>query len=74
MTRPQPGSVTRPTLHGHTAALRQLVLRATPSVTAGMLGHHTAHAEAVAAEVGCTWKKYAPGEHCRRPHQETGDR
>ncbi|TWV41870.1 hypothetical protein FRZ03_20510 [Streptomyces misionensis] len=51
----------------------QLVLQA-PRVVAGMLGYHAVHAEAVAAEAGSTWKKYAPGERGRRPHQETGDR
>ncbi|GGJ71893.1 hypothetical protein GCM10010121_098110 [Streptomyces brasiliensis] len=54
-----------PTLHGRTAALRQLVLQAPPSVVAGMLGYHTVHAEALAAEAGSTWKKYAPGDHTR---------
>ncbi|MFE5587557.1 hypothetical protein [Kitasatospora sp. NPDC056531] len=54
-----------PTLPGRTAALRQLVLQAPPSVVAGMLGYHTVHAEALAAEAGSTWKKYAPGEHAR---------
>lgn len=42
-----------------------LVLQAPPSVVAGMLGYHTVHAEALAAETGSTWKKYAPGDHGR---------
>ncbi|MFJ2595099.1 hypothetical protein [Streptomyces erythrochromogenes] len=54
-----------PTLNGRTATLRQLVLQAPPSVVAGMLGYHTVHAEAVAAQAGGTWKKYAPGDHTR---------
>ncbi|MFJ1569875.1 hypothetical protein ACIOG8_37665 [Streptomyces erythrochromogenes] len=54
-----------PTLNGRTATLRQLVLQALPSVVAGMLGYHTVHAEAVAAQAGGTWKKYAPGDHTR---------
>ncbi|MFJ2420461.1 hypothetical protein [Streptomyces brevispora] len=52
-----------PALHGRTATLRQLVLQAPPSVIAGMLGYHAVHAEAVAAQAGGTWKKYAPGDH-----------
>ncbi|MFG2881883.1 hypothetical protein ACGFYV_06085 [Streptomyces sp. NPDC048297] len=51
------------------AALRQLVLHTPPSAIAGILGYHTVHAEA-----GSTWKKYAPDDHGRRPHQETGGR
>ncbi|MFJ1550856.1 hypothetical protein [Streptomyces sp. NPDC088246] len=54
-----------PTVNGRTATLRQLVLQAPPSVVAGMLGYHTVHAEAVAAQAGGTWKKYAPGDHTR---------
>ncbi|MFH8388035.1 hypothetical protein ACH4E7_45425 [Kitasatospora sp. NPDC018058] len=54
-----------PALHGRTAAMRQLVLQAPPSVVAGMLGYHSVHAEAIAAEVGGTWKHYAPGDHSR---------
>ncbi|MFK0297524.1 hypothetical protein ACIQU6_44735 [Streptomyces sp. NPDC090442] len=54
-----------PTLNGRTATLRQLVLQAPPSVVAGMLGYHAVHTEAVAAQAGGTWKKYAPGDHTR---------
>jgi hypothetical protein len=54
-----------PTLQGRTAALRQLVLQAPPSIVAGMLGYHSVHAEAVAAQAGGTWKTYAPGDHSR---------
>jgi hypothetical protein len=54
-----------PTLHGRTATLRQLALQAPPSVVVGMLGYHTVHTEAVAAQAGGTWKKYAPGDHTR---------
>lgn len=54
-----------PTLHGHTATLRQLVLQAPPSAVAWMLGYHTVHAEAFAAEADGTWKRYAPGDHTR---------
>jgi hypothetical protein len=28
-----------------------------------MLGYHAVHTEAVAAQAGGTWKKYAPGDH-----------
>jgi hypothetical protein len=52
-----------PTLQGRTAALRQLVLQAPPSIVAGMLGYHCVHAQAVAAQAGGTWKTYAPGDH-----------
>ncbi|UKZ02702.1 hypothetical protein BOQ63_000785 (plasmid) [Streptomyces viridifaciens] len=54
-----------PTLHGRTATLQQLVLQAPPSVVAGMLGYHAVHTEAVAAQAGGIWKKYAPGDHTR---------
>lgn len=54
-----------PTLHGHTATLWQLVLQAPPSAVAWMLGYHTVHAEAIAAEADGTWKRYAPGDHTR---------
>ncbi|MFI9332123.1 hypothetical protein ACIGZJ_31840 [Kitasatospora sp. NPDC052868] len=54
-----------PALRGRTAAMRQLVLQAPPSVVAGMLGYHSVHAEAIAAEAGGTWKHYAPGDHSR---------
>lgn len=53
-----------PTLHGHTATLRQLVLQAPPSAVAGRLGYCTIHAEAIAAEAGGTCKHLHP----RRPH------
>lgn len=58
-----------PTLRGRTATLRQLVLQAPPSVVAGMLGYHAVHTEAVAAQVGGTWKKYAPAT---TPSDHTG--
>jgi hypothetical protein len=54
-----------PTLLGRTAALRQLVLQAPPSIVAGMLGYHCAHTQTVAAQAGGTWKTYAPGDHSR---------
>ena len=54
-----------PTLQGRTAALRQLLLPAPPSIVAGMLGYHCVHTEAVAAHAGGTWKTYAPGDHSR---------
>jgi hypothetical protein len=54
-----------PTLQGRTAALRQLVLQAPPSIVAGMLGYHSVHTQAVATQTGGTWKTYAPGDHTR---------
>ena len=47
-----------PALHGRTAALRQFVLQSS-SVVPGMLGYHAVHTEAVAAQAGDAWKKYA---------------
>ena len=52
-----------PTLNGRTAAIRQMLLQAPAPVVAKMLGYHPAHAEALAAEAGGTWKHYAPGDH-----------
>jgi hypothetical protein len=44
-------------------AIRQMLLQAPAPVVAKMLGYHPAHAEALAAEAGGTWKHYAPGDH-----------
>lgn len=52
-----------PTLNGRTAAIRQMLLQAPAPVVAKMLGYSSEHAEAVAAEAGGTWKRYASGDH-----------
>lgn len=54
-----------PTLHGRTAAIRQLLLQAPAPVVAKMLGYTSEHSETLAAEGGGTWKSYAPGDHSR---------
>jgi len=51
-----------PTLNGRTDAIRQM-LQAPAPIVAKMLGYHSAHAEALAAEAGGTWKHYASGDH-----------
>ena len=55
-----------PNLTGRSRALREMLLQAPPSVVAGMLGYTTDKAEAIAAESGATWKRYAAGDHTRR--------
>ena len=40
-----------------------MLLQAPPAVVAGMLGYTTSKAEAIAAEAGATWKRYAAGDH-----------
>ncbi len=50
------------TEHGHVIS-RPYPLQAPPSIVAGMLGYHSVHAEAIAAQAGGTWKTYAPGDH-----------
>jgi hypothetical protein len=46
-------------------ALREMLLRAPPAVVAGMLGYAADRAEAIAAESGSNWKRYAAGDHTR---------
>lgn len=43
--------------HVHVELLRE----APAPVVAGMLGYHPVTPQALAAEVGATWKRYAPG-------------
>ena len=52
-----------PNLNGRSRALREMLLQAPPAVVAGMLGYTTSKAEAIAAETGATWKRYAAGNH-----------
>lgn len=40
----------------------ELLREAPAPVVAGMLGYHPVTPQALAAEVGATWKRYAPGE------------
>jgi len=54
-----------PNLNGRSRALREMLLHAPPSVVAGMLGYSAEKAEAIAAESGATWKRYAAGDHSR---------
>lgn len=54
-----------PNLTGRSRALRAMLLQAPPSVVAGMLGYSADKAEAIAAETGATWKRYAAGDHSR---------
>jgi len=54
-----------PNLNGRSRALREMLLQAPPSVVARMLGYAPERAEALAAEVGATWKHYAAGDHTR---------
>jgi hypothetical protein len=54
-----------PNLTGRSRALREMLLQAPPAVVAGMLGYSADKAEAIAAEAGATWKRYAAGDHTR---------
>lgn len=54
-----------PNLTGRSRALHAMLLQAPPSVVAGMLGYSADKAEAIAAETGATWKRYAAGDHSR---------
>lgn len=54
-----------PNLPARSRALREMLLQAPPSVVAGMLGYHTGKTEAIAAETGAIYKKYAAGDHSR---------
>lgn len=54
-----------PNLPGRSRALREILLQAPPAVVAGMLGYTTGKAEAIAADTGATWKRYAAGDHTR---------
>lgn len=58
-----------PNMPGRSRALRELLLQAPPAVVAGMLGYTAGSTEAIAAETGATWKRYAAGDHrrTRRP-------
>ena len=61
-----------PNLPGRSRALREMLLQAPPAVVAGMLGYTTSKAEAIAAETGATWKRYAAGDHTTTsPHQRS---
>jgi hypothetical protein len=55
-----------PNLDSRSRALREILLQAPPSVVAGMIGYAPSRAEAIAAEAGGTWKRYAPGDHSRQ--------
>ena len=54
-----------PNLNSRSRALREMLLQASPSVVAAMLGYGPARAEAIAAQAGGTWKHYAAGDHTR---------
>jgi len=56
-----------PNLNSRSRALREILLQAPPSVVAGMIGYAPSRAEAIAAQAGGTWKRYAPGDHSRLP-------
>lgn len=54
-----------PNLNSRSRALREMLLQAPPSVVAAMIGYAPARAEAIAAQAGGTWKRYAAGDHSR---------
>jgi hypothetical protein len=54
-----------PHLDGRTTTIRELLREAPAPVVAGMLGYHPVTTEAMAAEVGTTWSRYAAGDHTR---------
>ncbi|WP_200827584.1 hypothetical protein [Thermomonospora echinospora] len=47
------------------ASLRQLVLQAPAPVITRSLGFHHKSTPRIAAEVGGSWNRYAPGNHTR---------
>ncbi|TCO59302.1 hypothetical protein [Actinocrispum wychmicini] len=55
-----------PNMDSRSAAIGALLLRAPAPVVAGMLGYHVVRTEAIAADAGATWKRYAAGDHARR--------
>jgi len=61
-----------PNLTGRSRALREMLLQAPPAVVAGMLGYSADKAEAIAAETGATWKRYAAGDHTRTRQPRIG--
>jgi len=60
-----------PNLTGRSRALREMLLQAPPAVVATMLGYSADKAEAIAAESGATWKRYAAGDHTRTRQPRT---
>ncbi|PWJ23286.1 hypothetical protein ATK17_3779 [Branchiibius hedensis] len=54
-----------PNMPGRSRALREMLLQAPPAVVAGMLGYHTGKSEAIAAQAGTAYKRYAVGDHSR---------
>ena len=50
-----------PHLDGRTTTIRELLREAPAPVVAGMLGYHPVTTEAMAAEAGATWSRYAAG-------------
>lgn len=63
-----------PNLNSRSRALREILLQAPPSVVAGMIGYAPSRAEAIAAQAGGTWKRYAPGDHGRLPRGDVQSR
>ena len=63
-----------PNLNSRSRALREILLQAPPSVVAAMIGYTPSRAEAIAAQAGATWKRYASGDHSRlsRPNTRLG--
>lgn len=61
-----------PNQPGRSRALRELLLQAPPAVIAGMLGYSAGSTEAIAAETGATWKRYAAGDHSRTRRPTAG--
>jgi hypothetical protein len=62
-----------PNLPGRSRALREMLLQAPPAVVAGMLGYTSGKAEAIAADIGATWKHYAAGDHTRTRQPQIPD-
>ncbi len=59
---------------GDDAPSAKFLFQAPPSVVTGMIGYAPSRAEAIAAQAGGTWKRYAAGEHGRLPPGELQSR